>query len=131
MKSKSSPASKAAKPRASNRARYEIAPEAGPRMREKRAVRSEHAGKRVVSATEAARNFSDLINRVCYRGETYIVERGGTAMCELSPVAARRCTGAELLDLLATLTPPAEEYLAVVEEVTRRQATVEPSTWEK
>jgi len=118
------------KPPASRRARYAIRAETAPRVREE-AAPSEHRRTRVVSATEAARNFSDLISRVCYKGEIYIVERGGKAMCELSPVEARRCTGADLLSALTTLARPAEEFLAAVEEVTRRQPLIEPSAWEK
>jgi antitoxin (DNA-binding transcriptional repressor) of toxin-antitoxin stability system len=86
---------------------------------------------RVVSATEAARSFSDLINRVCYRGETYIVERGGHPMCELSPVATRRFTGADFSAILPTLARPSEDFLKVVEEAIRRQASVDASPWEK
>ena len=115
---------------ASRRARYEIQAEEAPRVRDEAAA-TEPRRKHVVSATEAARNFSDLISRVCYKGEIYIVERGGKAMCELSPVGAHRCTGADLLTVLATLTRPAEEFLTAVEEITRRQALIEPSAWEK
>ena len=85
----------------------------------------------MISATEAARNFSDLINRVSYRGETYTVERGGRPMCQISPVESPRCTGAELLNVLSTLPRPSAEYLATVEELARGQAIVEPSAWEK
>ena len=118
-------------PSAARRARYAIEPETAPHVREESTAVSAPGRPRVVSATEAARHFSDLINRVCYRGELYIVERGGKAMCTLSPVDARRCTGAELLSVLTTLPHPPEEFLAAVEDVTRRQSPVEPSAWEK
>lgn len=91
----------------------------------------ERGGAAVVSATEAARNFSELINRVCYKGDTYIVERGGKPMCEITPVEVRRCTGADLLAAISRLARPPEEFLAAVEEVTRRQASIETSAWEK
>ena len=42
-----------------------------------RRVRSTGKGSRIISATEAARSFSELLDRVCYRGETFIIERGG------------------------------------------------------
>jgi antitoxin (DNA-binding transcriptional repressor) of toxin-antitoxin stability system len=87
-------------------------------------------GMRAIGATEAARNFSDLISRICYRGEIYVVERGGRAMCEMRPVAARRFTGAQLLELLAKLAPPSEEFLSAVEETARGQAAIAPSPWE-
>jgi hypothetical protein len=40
-----------------------------------------------ISATEAARTFSDILNRVRYRGEAFVVERGGEPVCRISPVA--------------------------------------------
>ena len=38
-----------------------------------------------VSSTHAARNFSDIVNRVLYRREEFIVERGGEAVCRIVP----------------------------------------------
>lgn len=90
-----------------------------------------HRSHRVISATAAARSFSELISRVRYKGETYIVEKGGRPMCELSPVESSRFTGADFLAILGTLPKPAEEYLAAVEDVTRHQPTIESSPWGK
>jgi antitoxin (DNA-binding transcriptional repressor) of toxin-antitoxin stability system len=110
---------------------YEIAAEDDvPRVAEERGVWG-RPGPTVVSATEAARNFSEIISRVCYRGDTYVIEKGGKAMCEITPVEIRSCTGADLLAVLATLPRPDEEFLAAVEEVSRRQAPIGPSPWEK
>ena len=39
-----------------------------------------------VSATEAARSFSELLNRVRYQHKAFVVERGGEAVCEIRPV---------------------------------------------
>ena len=38
----------------------------------------------VISVTEASRNFSDVINRVYYQGQTYLLTRGGVVVAELS-----------------------------------------------
>lgn len=43
-----------------------------------------------ISITEAARNFSDFINRVAYRQESFFLVRGKRAVAELKPVAAGR-----------------------------------------
>lgn len=40
-----------------------------------------------VSATEAARTFSDLLNRIRYRGEEFVVERAGEPVCRMTPAA--------------------------------------------
>lgn len=85
----------------------------------------------VVSATEAARRFSDLVSRACYQGETFVIERGGRAICQLGPLDARRCTGADLLATLARLPRPDEQFLAAVETASRQQAPVERSPWER
>jgi len=52
--------------------------------------------------TEVARRFAEFVNRVAYRGETFVLVRGGREVAELRPVV----TGlrlAELPDLVAGL----------------------------
>ncbi len=84
-----------------------------------------------ISATEAARNFSELMNRVRYRGESFIVERSGTPICEIVPAKQPRFTGAEFVELLASLPKPDEKYLALVEELVTDQPTVAESGWRR
>lgn len=55
-----------------------------------------------ISLTEAARNFSDCINRVAYRGETFVLLRGRRAVAEIRPPPAGRRV-AELAAVFATL----------------------------
>jgi antitoxin (DNA-binding transcriptional repressor) of toxin-antitoxin stability system len=43
---------------------------------------------RRVSATEAARQFSDLLDQVQRDGETFVVERRGRAVASIAPAAA-------------------------------------------
>ena len=38
-----------------------------------------------ISATELSRSLSDVLNRVRYRGETFVVERNGEAVATLEP----------------------------------------------
>ena len=82
-----------------------------------------------ISATEAARNLSDIINRVVYRGEEFIVERGGEPMCKISPVGPRRCTLADLIELFEKAPKPDDEYLDILEDITRNQPPVPESPW--
>jgi prevent-host-death family protein len=57
-----------------------------------------------VTVTEAARGFSDLVNRVRYRGERFTLTKGGLPVAELRPVGAKRVvTGAELAERLRDL----------------------------
>jgi hypothetical protein len=83
-----------------------------------------------ISATDAARNFSELVNRVRYRRQSFLVERGGRAVCEINPVyEATGFNGADLARLLNSLPEPAESYLDAVEEATRKQPPAEESRW--
>ena len=50
-----------------------------------------------LTVTQAARQFSDVINRVRYRGERFMLTKGAVAVAELRPVAsARLVTGRDL-----------------------------------
>lgn len=86
-------------------------------------------GSRVISATEAARSFSELLDRVCYRGESFVIERGGEAVCEMSHVKQRRFTGPDFLTLLHSLPKPDPGYWNAVEDTTKQASTVPESPW--
>jgi antitoxin (DNA-binding transcriptional repressor) of toxin-antitoxin stability system len=82
-----------------------------------------------ISATESARKFSELMNRVRYRGESFVVERGGKPICEILPAQPLRFSGRQLADLLRSLPRPDEEYLALTEKLMVKQSTVAESRW--
>ena len=86
-------------------------------------------GSGVVSATDAARSFSELLDRVCYRGETFVIERGGEPVCEMSPVTPQRFTGADFLTLLHSLPKPDPGYWDAVEKSMKQTAAVPESQW--
>lgn len=48
---------------------------------------------RSISATDAARNFADVVNRVRYRGEEFLIEKGGEPVARLGPVSLPRSAG--------------------------------------
>ena len=83
-----------------------------------------------ISATDAVRSFSELMNRIRYRGESFIVERGGKPICEILPARPPKFTGAELAKLLRSLPKPDSEYLAIVEDLIAKQSTVAESGWQ-
>jgi antitoxin (DNA-binding transcriptional repressor) of toxin-antitoxin stability system len=89
---------------------------------------------KAVSVTEVLRNFADYINRVAYRGERFVLVRGGRPVAELSPVPTGTCLG-DLPDLLGGLPSlgreHAEEWAAELEAA--RQEVGEPPSrdpWE-
>jgi antitoxin (DNA-binding transcriptional repressor) of toxin-antitoxin stability system len=59
-----------------------------------------------LTATEAARRFSDLLNRVERDGETFVVERRGRAIASIRPAPA--VTGRRVKDLLRAQKPDPE-----------------------
>ena len=104
-----------------------------PKAKTRPRVRTAHTAKssRVVSATEAARSFSELLDRVCYRGESFVIERGGEPVCEMSHVKPARFTGADLVALLDSLPKPDATFWDAVEVATRQKPMVPESQWER
>ena len=85
-----------------------------------------------ISATEATRAFSDVVSRVKYRGEAFLVEKGGEPVCRIEPVGPRGCTGAELLHLFGEMPSPDPEYVALTKDMVRKQPKVpRKSPWER
>jgi antitoxin (DNA-binding transcriptional repressor) of toxin-antitoxin stability system len=65
--------------------------------------------KTSLSVTDTARNFSDIINRVAYKGERFVLLKGKKAVAEISPVKTGRPL-AELQEVLESLPElPADE----------------------
>ncbi len=85
---------------------------------------------RRMSASAAARSFSELLKRVQRGGETVTIERDGVPICEVAPVRLGRFTVADLVTLLRATPKPDAQYCDVVEAITRNQPLVEPSPWE-
>ncbi len=88
---------------------------------------------RRVTVTEAARNFSDLVNRVFYRGESAMLIRNGVTVARLVPpepetVSARDL--AERWETLPHLTPVEADRLAEALEEARRALPPAEAPWE-
>ena len=58
-----------------------------------------HSSSTRITATEASRNFSDILNRAQYRGESFEVVRGGEVVAKIEPVQRKRVTVAEFQEL--------------------------------
>jgi antitoxin (DNA-binding transcriptional repressor) of toxin-antitoxin stability system len=72
--------------------------------------------KSEATVTEVMRNFSDYLNRVAYRGERFVLLRGGRPVAELSPVPSGTRLGelAALLQSLPRLSADEAEAFAEV-----------------
>ena len=100
-------------------------------VKETRRIHSTAKGSRVISATEAARTFSELLDRICYRGETFVIERGGEPVCEMSHVKPPRFTSADFLTLLHSLPKPDPGFWDAVDDSTKQEPSVPESPWER
>jgi antitoxin (DNA-binding transcriptional repressor) of toxin-antitoxin stability system len=83
-----------------------------------------------VSATEAVRTFSDLLNRIRYRGEEFVVERGGEPVCNMTPATPpKRLSLRGLASLLREIPSPDAGYAPDVRRAARSQGRLPRSPW--
>jgi hypothetical protein len=87
---------------------------------------------RVISATSAAKTFGALIEHVRSERAEYIVERGGAPAVRIIPAGVGRCSAAEFVHLLRSITRADESYLKAVETgvAARNKPTVPENRWE-
>lgn len=73
---------------------------------------------RVVSATEAAKKFGEVLARVREDRAVYVVERRGKPVARISPVEDRVFTLADFVELIRSgaIPPAGAEYARAVEE---------------
>ena len=83
-----------------------------------------------ISATQAARQFSDLLNRVAYQGQCFEVERGNRVVARLQPVTTpvRGIPIQELNRVFAELPGLGDDAQAFAEEVEAVRRALPPET---
>ncbi len=70
-----------------------------------------------VAATDAAKNFGRLVDRVRQEGATYVIERHGRPVAQIGPVEpARTTTLRDLAEFIRTAPKLDEETLRYIEE---------------
>jgi antitoxin (DNA-binding transcriptional repressor) of toxin-antitoxin stability system len=73
---------------------------------------------RKISATELARTLGDVLGRVRYRGDSFLVERSGTAVARLVPVPGTAAGSVrEALAAWRAAGTPDPEFAALLERV--------------
>ena len=84
-----------------------------------------------VPATEAAKTFGRLVDRVREERATYVIERGGKPVAQIAPVARRSFTFGDLKALTTALPRADAEYLAALQRVmaTRNKPRVRANPW--
>jgi antitoxin (DNA-binding transcriptional repressor) of toxin-antitoxin stability system len=68
-----------------------------------------------VTASEAAKKFGALVDRVREERAVYVVERGGRPVAQIGPVSTGSCTLAQLADWLRARPALDDAYLDDVE----------------
>lgn len=91
-----------------------------------------------ITASEASRNFSDILNRVKYKGEVFAVERNGEVVCKIVPakagsVAFTKKTGTigDLVRFLKYGPKPDPGFWDDLEDIINNQPPMPPSPWER
>ncbi len=80
-----------------------------------------------ITATEAVRRFSDILNRVKYKGEEFVVERGGEPVCRIVPAGPpKKFTVADFVRVLREAPKPDPEYWDDLEDILKNQP---PAQW--
>jgi len=83
-----------------------------------------------VTATEAGRQLSDLLNRVRYRGESFVIIRGGEPVAQLSPPAeVQHVTLATLVKTLLDRRSNDPDFAADLERLQVAQPPIEGDPW--
>lgn len=89
---------------------------------------------RRLSVTEAVRNFSDILGRVRFQGERFILLKGGKPVAELGPTEAaapvrlRHLPG--ILADLPHLDPgDVDDFAADLEAAREAAGSVQPGPW--
>jgi hypothetical protein len=81
--------------------------------------------KRIISVTEAARNFADCVNRVHYQNLTFVLLKNGSPYARLAPENEKVCLGRDLAEALAKCRLPAVEARAWYADMQRARKKLE------
>lgn len=83
-----------------------------------------------LSATDFARNLSDVLNRVRYKGESFLIVRNGEEAGLLSPVSeGTPKTLRELVRLVRELGSPDDDFASDLETIRHEQQSLPEDPW--
>jgi len=83
-----------------------------------------------ITATELARNLSDILNRARYKGESFVIERNGEPIATVEPPPKRGMTLRDLVQFMRE-HPPDDRFADDLEAVhaEMNQPLPEPPEW--
>jgi prevent-host-death family protein len=89
--------------------------------------------EKAISATEAVRRFSEILNSVRYRGDSFTIVRGGKPVASISPVESppKRKPLRELRELIKSLPhlgDEAERFRKDLKKIRKHQPSLPKET---
>jgi prevent-host-death family protein len=83
-----------------------------------------------ITATELSKHLSDVLNRVKYRGESFVIRRNGETVATLLPVKEKPgITAKELVAQIGDLSMPGDGFADDLEAVQAEQGIAELPEW--
>lgn len=89
-----------------------------------------------ITATQAVREFSELLNKIKFKGDHYIIERSGKPVARMEPIKEANTTKTlkelkSLLKELPRLDDELDAFAADLEDIWKNQPPLpEEGTWE-
>ena len=84
-----------------------------------------------ITSTELARSLSDVLNRVRYRGEQFVIVRNGEPVATLAPPKpTKSITLREFIEFLKENPFPDEDFAKDLEEIRSSQPLIEEPPWD-
>jgi prevent-host-death family protein len=83
-----------------------------------------------ITATELSKHLSDVLNRVKYRGERFVVQRNGETIATLAPASEKPgITAKELVARIGNLHMPGDGFADDLEAIQAEQGIAELTEW--
>jgi antitoxin (DNA-binding transcriptional repressor) of toxin-antitoxin stability system len=83
-----------------------------------------------ITATELSKRLSDVLNRVKYRGERFIIQRNGETIATLAPAVEKPGIPVkELVARIGNLSMPGDGYADDLEAIHAEQGVIELPEW--
>lgn len=82
-----------------------------------------------ISATKLAKETADILDRVAFKGERFVVERRGKRVCRILPAERKRCTAKDLVEALERFGPFGVELGNAVKDLRSTLEQPRPPSW--
>ncbi len=84
-----------------------------------------------ITSTELAKSLSDILNRIRYRGERFVIERNGEPIATFGPTGAHSSiTLQELAERMGSLSLPGEGFAEDLEAIQAAQPSADFISWD-